>query len=172
MLIASVVRIFLFLAVLGVVVKGVDIVSESNPAAAAFKAAAGNIGYRFFGLVLLCAAVTSVIGCSYTSVSFLKTLFKPVADNEKAVIIALIILSTVIMSITGSPAVLLVLAGAVNGLILPITLAVCLVGSKSKKIMGAGYSHPTVLFILGWIVVAISGYLGVTTFVSKIGTLL
>lgn len=51
MIIATIVRIFLFLAVLGVVVKGVTL-DAANPAADAFKQGAGEIGYRFAGLVL------------------------------------------------------------------------------------------------------------------------
>ncbi|MCD8084413.1 MAG: divalent metal cation transporter, partial [Clostridiales bacterium] len=69
MLIAAVVRVFLFLAVLGVVVRLADGVTldSSNPAADAFRLGAGEIGYRFAGLVLLCAAITSIIGAAYTS---------------------------------------------------------------------------------------------------------
>ena len=76
------------------------------------------------------------------------------------------------MFILGNPAVLLVLAGAVNGLILPITLAICLIAAHKKSIMGENYHHPVVLTILGVIVVILTAYLGVTTVVSKIGTLL
>ena len=79
MIIATIVRIFLFLAVLGVVVKGVTL-DAANPAADAFKQGAGEIGYRFAGLVLLCAAITSIIGAAYTSVSFLKTFSKSIED--------------------------------------------------------------------------------------------
>lgn len=70
-LITSVMRIALFLAVLGVVSKGLHI-DESNPAASVFKLAAGNVGYKIFGLIMWSAAITSVIGAAYTSVSFLK----------------------------------------------------------------------------------------------------
>ena len=79
-------------------------------------------------------------------------------------------MSTVIMILIGQPATLLVLAGALNGLILPITLGICLIAGKKKSIMGQAYKHPTWLLILGIIVVIISAYLGVTTFVSKIGS--
>jgi Mn2+/Fe2+ NRAMP family transporter len=169
--IATIVRIFLFLAVLGVVVKGVTL-DSSNPAADAFLQGAGQIGYRFAGLVLLCAAITSIIGAAYTSVSFLKT-FHPVIDKyENWFVIGFIAVSTLIMLILGNPATLLVLAGAVNGLILPITLGICLIASKKKSIMGETYKHPTWLLILGIIVVVISAYLGITTFVSKIGSLI
>ena len=171
--IATLVRIFLFLAVLGVVVKLADgtILDASNPAADAFRLGAGEIGYRFAGLVLLCAAVTSIIGAAYTSVSFLKTFHPAIAKYENYVIIGFIAVSTIIMVLLGQPATLLVLAGAFNGLILPITLGICLIASKKKSIMGETYKHPTWLLILGIIVVIISAYLGIDTFVSKIGTL-
>ena len=168
--IATIVRIFLFLAVLGVVVKGVTL-DSSNPAADAFRQGAGEIGYRFAGLVLLCAAITSIIGAAYTSVSFLKTFSKGIEKNENIVIIGFIVVSTLIMAFLGNPAVLLVLAGAVNGLILPITLGICLIASQKKSIMGEKYSHPKILLILGITVVVLSAYLGVTTFVSKLGSL-
>ena len=173
MLVASVVRVLLFLAVLGVVVKFTagQALDAANPAADAFKLGAGMIGYRIAGLVLLCAAVTSVIGAAYTSVSFLKTFHSAIDKHENAVIIGFIAVSTLIMVIIGKPALLLVLAGALNGLILPITLGVCLIASKKKSIMGETYKHPTVLLILGVIVVVISAYLGLTTFMSQIGTL-
>ena len=175
--IATIVRILLFLAILGVVIKGaVDLnaVAEgdiANPAAAAFRLGAGELGYRFAGLVIFCAAITSVIGCSYTSVSFMKSI-KFVEKNENWFVIGFIVISCAVMCALGAaPATLLVLAGAINGLILPITLAICLIAGKLKKIMGDAYKHPVVLWVLGWIVVVISGYLGVTTFISKIATL-
>lgn len=170
--VATIVRILLFLAILGVVVKGaVDLSAGINPAAEAFRIGAGELGYRFAGLVIFCAAITSVIGCSYTSVSFMKSI-PFVEKNENWFVIGFIILSTIVMCVLGAaPATLLVLAGAVNGLILPITLAICLIAAKSKKIMGENYKHSWVLLILGIVVVIISGYLGVTTFVAKIGSL-
>lgn len=168
--IATVVRIFLFLAVLGVVVKGVAL-DPANPAADAFKQGAGQLGYRFAGLVLLCAAITSIIGAAYTSVSFLKTFHPAIEKNENWVIIGFIAVSTLVMLLLGSPATLLVVAGALNGLILPITLGICLIASRKKSIMGENYHHPTWLFVLGIIVVIISAYLGITTFVSNLGSL-
>ena len=165
--IATIVRILLFLAILGVVVETATspatTLDASNPAADAFLQGAGQIGDRSFGLVLLCAAVTSIIGCAYTSVSFLKTFSKTIANNEKWFIVGFIALSTVVMALIGQPATLLVLAGALNGLILPITLGVCLIASQKKSIMGENYKHPIVLLILGIIVVVISAYLGITS---------
>lgn len=160
--IATLVRVLLFLAILGVVVKGVSLAAE-NPAADAFRQGAGEIGYRFFGLVLLSAAITSIVGAAYTSVSFLKTFNKNIEKHEKWVIIGFIVVSTIIMAIAGNPATLLILAGSLNGLILPVTLGICLVASQNKSIMGENYRHPKVLLILGIIVVLITAYLGVVS---------
>ncbi len=167
--IATIVRI-LFLAVLGVVVatatSPAHTLDPANPTADAFLQGAGQIGYRFFGLVILCAAITSIVGCAYTSVSFLKTFNKTIEKNEKWFIVGFIAVSTICMALAGQPAVLLVLAGALNGLILPITLGVCLIASQKKSIMGEDYHHPVLLLILGIVVVVVSGYLGITSLSS------
>ena len=160
MIVAAIVRILLFLAVLGVVVKGVTL-DAGNPAADAFFQGAGEIGRRFSGLVLTCAAITSIIGAAYTSVSFLKTFSSKIAEKENLWTIAFIVISTLVMAFLGKPATLLVLAGALNGLILPVTLGVCLVASQNKKIMGENYKHPKLLLILGIVVVVLAAYVGI-----------
>ncbi len=172
-LVAAVVRVLLFLAILGVIAKNAGVTLDaSNPVADAFLLGAGQIGYRFAGLVLSCAAVTSIIGAAYTSVSFLKTFNKNIDAHENQWVIGFIVVSTIIMLLVGTtPAVLLVFAGAFNGLILPITLLICLIAAKSKKIVGENFSYSNVLWVLGLIVVVISGYLGITTFISKIAGL-
>ena len=160
MIVAAIVRILLFLAVLGVVVKGVAL-DAGNPAADAFFQGAGEIGRRFSGLVLTCAAITSIIGAAYTSVSFLKTFSSKIAEKENLWTIAFIVISTLVMAFLGKPATLLVLAGALNGLILPVTLGVCLVASQNKKIVGENYKHPKLLLILGIVVVVLAAYVGI-----------
>ena len=160
MIVAAMVRILLFLAVLGVVVKGVTL-DAGNPAADAFFQGAGEIGRRFSGLVLTCAAITSIIGAAYTSVSFLKTFSPKIAEKENLWTIAFIVISTFVMAFLGKPATLLVLAGALNGLILPVTLGVCLVASQNKKIVGENYKHPKLLLILGIVVVVLAAYVGI-----------
>ena len=157
--VATIVRIFLFLAVLGVVSLGNQL-DAGNPAADAFKIAAGTVGYKIFGLVFLAAALTSIVGAAYTSVSFLKTLFKIVKDNENLFIIGFIVVSTLILIFLGKPVKLLVLAGSLNGLILPITLAITLIASKKEGIVGK-YKHSNILFYLGWVVVLVTAYIGV-----------
>ncbi len=169
MLVAMIVRILLFLAVLGVVAKGAVLSTTGNPAADAFRQGAGEIGYRFAGLVILSAAITSIIGAAYTSVSFLKTFHKSIAAHENAWVIGFIAVSTLIMLIVGTtPAQLLIIAGAVNGLILPISLGICLIASKNKKVVGQDYKHPTWLLIIGIIVVVIAAYFGIKGFGSNI----
>lgn len=164
--VSGIMRILLFLAVLGVVTKMPEIVGsdtwKASPPAAAFQAGAGVIGYKIFGLVIFFAAVTSIIGAAYTSVSFLKTLHPYIMKNEKWFVIGFIAVSTVIMTLLGQPATLLVLAGSVNGLILPITLLTILMASRNKKIVGEDYKHPTILIVLGVAVVILTGYAGIT----------
>ena len=166
--VATIVRIFLFLAVLGVVSLGNQL-DAGNPAADAFKIAAGTVGYKIFGLVFLAAALTSIVGAAYTSVSFLKTLFKVVKDYENLFIIGFIVVSTLIFIFLGKPVKLLVLAGSLNGLILPITLAITLIASKKEGIVGK-YKHSNILFLLGWVVVVVTAYIGVQS-LSKLAEL-
>ena len=168
MSVATIVRVFLFLAVLGVVSLGNQL-DAGNPAADAFKIAAGTIGYKIFGLVFLAAALTSIVGAAYTSVSFLKTLFKIVKDYENLFIIGFIVVSTLILIFLGKPVKLLVLAGSLNGLILPITLAITLIASKKIEIVGK-YKHSNILFLLGWVVVLVTAYIGVQS-LSKLAEL-
>ncbi len=165
------VRILLFLAVLGTCMSGTQwiaenaaaIVEASNPAAEAFRLAAGDFGYRLFGLCLFSAGVSSVVGAAYTSVSFLKTLHPFIAEYERQFVVGFIAFSTLMMVIVGNAAQLLIIAGAFNGLILPVTLSVMLIASRSKRIVGEEYKHPMPLIILGVVVVIISFISGVQT---------
>lgn len=169
-LITSVMRFLLFFAALGIVSQGIKL-SATNPAASVFQAAAGEVGYKFFGVVIWSAAITSVVGASYTSVSFWKTLVPAVRRNEKMVISLFIILSTVIFLAVGNPVNLLILAGAVNGLILPVALAVMLVAAAKLSIVKE-YKHPVTLQAIGWLVVAVMTYMGIVTIQQSIGKLL
>lgn len=168
-LITSLMRFLLFFAALGVVSQGIKL-SAANPAASVFQAAAGELGYKFFGIVIWSAAITSVVGASFTSVSFWKTLVPAIKNNEKIVISAFIVLSTIIFVIVGNPIKLLILAGAVNGLILPIALAVILLAANNSSLMKQ-YKHPFVLQIIGWLVVAAMTYMGFITIEQSLGKL-
>lgn len=91
--VASLVRVCLFLASLGMISQGIAI-DDGNPTASVFQLAAGNFGYRLFGLVMFAAAITSIVGSAYTSVSFIKTFDRRIAKNENWIIIAFILIST------------------------------------------------------------------------------
>lgn len=169
-LITSLMRYILFLAALGVVWQGVKL-SANNPAASVFQSAAGELGYRFFGVVMWSAAITSVVGASYTSVSFWKTISPFVQRNEKMVTSVFIIFSTCIFLFVGQPVKLLVLAGAVNGFILPIALAVILIASRKQRLVG-DYRHPRWLQLIGWMVVVAMGYMSVVVIKESISKLI
>lgn len=159
--ITGIMRTVLFLAALGVVTSGA-VIEAANPPASVFKIAAGNIGYRFFGVVMWSAAITSVVGAAYTSVSFLKTFHPFFERNERALISGFIIFSTVIFVVVGKPVQLLVMAGALNGLILPVALAVILVAARNKALL-KGYVHPLWMQMVGWLVVCAMTVLCVMT---------
>ncbi|MCM3002957.1 NRAMP family divalent metal transporter [Priestia koreensis] len=164
--IASIIRIFLFLAALGVVSQGLAI-NPNNPPASVFQLAAGNIGYKLFGVVMLAAAITSIIGSAYTSVSFIRTFHPAIAKYENWIIIAFIVFSTIVFMTIGQPVKTLVFVGALNGLILPITLTIMLIAAYKKKVVG-DYKHPVWLTIFGWFVVVIMGIMGVYTLIREL----
>ncbi len=160
----AIIRFLLFLASLGVVAMDLTI-DEKNPPASVFQNAAGNIGYKIFGIVLWSAAITSVIGAAYTSVSFLKTFHKKIADYERQAIIGFIVFSTLIFLLIGKPVKILVWAGTINGFILPVGLSLILIASRNKRITG-DYVHPLWMQIAGWLVVAIMLYFTMQTLIS------
>jgi Mn2+/Fe2+ NRAMP family transporter len=157
--ISTLMRFVLFLAIVGVLSHGA-VLEADNPAAGVFRAAAGEVGFRVFGVILWSAAISSVVGAAYTSVSFFKT-FHPVFERyERACISVFIVLSTAIFVFVGKPTQLLVVAGAINGLILPLALAIVLVAAASPRLM-RGYRHPRWMLVAGWVVVAVMGSLSV-----------
>lgn len=160
-LITSIMRYVLFLAALGVVWGGVKL-AAGNPAASVFQSAAGELGYKFFGIVIWIAAITSVVGASFTSVSFWKTLHPVIAKQEKVIISLFIIASTLIFISDPRPVKLLVFAGAANGIILPIALAVILIAATKSSIM-KGYKHPVWMQLIGWLVVIAMSWMSFLT---------
>jgi len=165
-LITSFMRFILFLAALGVVWGGIKL-SASNPAASVFQSAAGEIGYKFFGVVIWIAAITSVVGASFTSVSFWKTLHPAIAKNDKIIISLFIITSTIIFIVYPQPKDLLVFAGAANGIILPVALAVILFAATRPSIMKE-YKHPVWMQVIGWLVVIVMGWMSIYNIIQSI----
>ncbi|ANU09141.1 hypothetical protein BBH88_01735 [Planococcus antarcticus DSM 14505] len=167
--IASLMRIILFLAVLGVVSQGIAL-DPANPPASVFQLAAGNVGYKIFGIVMWAAAVTSVVGAAYTSVSFIRS-FSPVLEKyNRLLIISFIVISTSVFVIIGQPVLILILVGSVNGLILPIALGVMLIAAHKVKIVG-DYKHPLWMTIFGVIIVVAMSWMGIYTLMNGIPAL-
>lgn len=160
-LLASVMRILLFLAALAVVSKGLSL-DSGNPAASVFQLAAGRIGYLIFGLVMWSAAITSVVGSAYTTISFFKSLHPAFEKNERRMLIAFVVVALLIFITLGKPVKTLVVVGALNGFILPIALIIILLASFNKKITG-DYKHPLWLKIVGAAVTAFTLYLSLKT---------
>ncbi|CAD5377214.1 Uncharacterized membrane protein YcsG [Pseudomonas sp. OF001] len=144
----GVVRICLFLATLGVVSQGVKL-DPGNPASSVFAHALGAFGYKAFGLVLLAAAVSSVIGAAYTSVSFLHSVHSSVRNHSQRWVIAFIVCSTLIYCLVGKPVQVLVVAGALNALVLPLALGCILWAAHQQRIVGSQYQHPRWMLVFG-----------------------
>ena len=156
----GIMRYLLFLTVLGVVAAGASL-DPKNPAADAFRAGAGEIGYRVFGLILWSAAITSVVGASYTSASFLRSLFPCVEQYHRLWIIGFILCSTFVFISVGRPVAILVAVGSLNALILPLSLIAVLLASRRAAIVGE-YRHPLWMTISGYLTAAFTAWLGVT----------
>lgn len=161
-IVTGVVRILLFLAVLGVVSGGAAIADASNPPAAAFQHAAGEVGLRLFGMIMWAAAISSVIGASYTSATFITGFSERLQRRSTWVVAAFIAVSAAAFLLLGkAPDTLLVMAGAVNGLILPVGLALMLwVGWRRSADLLHGYRYPRWLLALGAAVWVLTMYMG------------
>jgi Mn2+/Fe2+ NRAMP family transporter len=158
-LITAVIRYFLFLATLGIILAGAQI-NPDNPTASIFENAAGQFGKQMFGLMIWSAAITSVVGAAYTSISFLRS-FHPLLEKYHTYLtIIFILISTTVFLFVGKPVKVLIFVGTLNGFVLPIALAILLVASTKSRIMGL-YRHPYFLQIIGWIVVLVMVGLGI-----------
>lgn len=164
--VTGVMRYILFLAILGVAASGVVIDTSgqgANPAAQAFQAAAGQLGLRAFGLVLWAAAITSVIGAAYTSMSFITAFMPGISERGRnlATVLFIALSLSVYLMLGTAPAALLVFAGGFNGLILPIGLSIFVyVGWRRSDLMG-GYHYPRWLLTLGAVTCILTWYMAV-----------
>lgn len=129
--IASAMRLLLFLAALGAITNGA-ILDKANPAASIFESAAGNVGLQIFGLVIWAASITSVVGASFTSISFATHWHKTIQKNQNKIVIAFIFLSTLFLALFDKPVKVLLFAGAANGLVLAISFLLLLSATYVK----------------------------------------
>lgn len=156
-ILSGIMRIGLYAAVLGVVVTGF-VPDAGNPAASVFQQALGDNGRRIFGLILWSAAITSVVGASYTSVSFLESWHPAIVKHRQWMIVAFIIVATAVFAGFGNPVKILVLAGAVNAFVLPLALILVLLAISYRKWL-PNYRHPLWLSISGWVITALLLYM-------------
>jgi len=161
-LITALIRYLLFLATLGIVLAGASI-NPDNPAASVFENAAGAFGKQLFGLMIWAAAITSVVGAAYTSISFLRSFHPFVERYQSYITIVFILISTILFLLVGRPVKVLVFVGTLNGFVLPIALAILLVAGRKQRLMGS-YKHSVPLQIAGWAVVFILLAMGFNVF--------
>lgn len=163
-IVTGIMRAILFLAVLGVVHGGATL-AEDNPAASAFQQAAGEFGLRAFGIIFWAAAITSVIGASYTTVSFLTTQ-RTAPRTRDLMTVAFIVVGTILFLVLGkAPVKLLVFAGGFNGLILPLGFTAILWVAWRRRDLLRGYAYPRWLLIVGvlaWLLTLWLGWQSIT----------
>lgn len=132
----------------------------------AFQHAAGDIGLRIFGAVLWAASISSVIGASYTSATFLVENKPEKKRLQNWVTIIFILISCSVFIVLGTaPAILLVFAGAFNGLVLPVgfTLMIYVAIFRQKDLL-KGYKYPVWLIVVGVIGLVIAWFLAYVSF--------
>ncbi|MEK7401807.1 MAG: NRAMP family divalent metal transporter [Gemmatimonadota bacterium] len=164
--VASVMRVVLFLGALGVVAAGTKL-DPANPPADVFRRVAGSVGFRMFGVVMWAAAITSVVGSAYTSVSFLRSMHRTLEQRWRTVTIVFIVVSTAVFLVVGRPVKILVAVGAVNALVLPLSLGAMLLASRRRAIVG-DYQHPAWLVWSGVVVALGMAALGAWTVVTEL----
>jgi Mn2+/Fe2+ NRAMP family transporter len=164
---ASVMRLLLFLAALGVITAGNQL-DPANPAASVFQLAAGQMGYKLFGIIIWAAGISSVVGSAYTSVSFIKSFHSLILKREREIIVAFIGISCCIFIAVGKPVTILLAVGAINGFILPIALGVMLIAAYREKVIGS-YKQPLWLTLLGVMVVVTMAWMSVGAIMQMSG---
>jgi Mn2+/Fe2+ NRAMP family transporter len=139
-IVTGVIRILLFLAILGWSPAAPSSRAKTRRPGLRDRSRTG--GLRLFGVILWAASITSVIGSAYTSVSFITS---PRTDPRRRSLYtcAFIRRLRVRVPLLGqAPTTLLILAGAVNGLILPVGFAVILWVAWRRRDLLDGYRYP------------------------------
>jgi Mn2+/Fe2+ NRAMP family transporter len=152
-------RYLLFIGTLSILLTGTTL-DPNNPTASVFENTFGAYGKSIFGVIIWAASLTSVIGATYTSISFLKDFHPWIQKNTKLVAIVFILVSSSINLIFGKPVNLLLLAGYVNGFILPLGLIIVLFGIQKLPIY-KNFKYNFVFKIFTWLIVLILLYFSI-----------
>ncbi|WP_425465988.1 NRAMP family divalent metal transporter [Nesterenkonia populi] len=164
-IVASVIRYLLFLSILGVVtaysVTQIEETGQDNVAASAFLLVLGEWGLRVFGVAFWVAAITSILGATYTSVSFITTQKTSPRVRAGMLIGFLVLTCGIYLTLGQAPATLLIMAGAFNGAVLPLGFAVILIAAwfRRETLLG-GYKYPKWLLISGTLIWLLTIYMG------------
>jgi Mn2+/Fe2+ NRAMP family transporter len=90
--------------------------------------------------------------------------------QTRGLIIGFIVISTTVFLLVGRPVTILILVGALNGLILPVSLGAMLIAARRPALLN-GYTHPAALTWAGIVVAAAMAGLGVYTLVTQVPSL-
>jgi Mn2+/Fe2+ NRAMP family transporter len=159
-IITGLMRWVLFLAVLGVVASGASL-SVDRPVFDAFRYGAGDLGFVLSALIFWSAAITSVVGCAYTAISFLGNVPERWRPRLIVLFILLSLAATLLfLQMNWPPTRLLIFAGTLNGVLLPVVLGVVLLAAQRRSLMGT-YHHPrwaSAFGVLAWVVSVFFAY--------------
>ena len=111
------------------------------------------------------AAITSVIGAAYTSMSFLSAFKGDISERarNRATVVFIAVSLAVFLLMGTAPAALLVFAGGFNGLILPLGMTIfMIIGWRRADLLG-GVPYPKWLLVLGTAVCVLTWYMGVVS---------
>jgi Mn2+/Fe2+ NRAMP family transporter len=156
LLITAIVRYGFFLAVLGIVAGGYSW-NDAQPALNFFSAIQGRWASHFFGIVIWVAAITSVIGCTYTSVSFADGWVKDFSIHRHKYMWVFLVVSFLLLMIAGRPVSWLIYAGTINGMLLPITLIILLIAAKRLPVQLPA-AFRLLVFIVALLLLALTVY--------------
>ena len=138
----------------------------------------GNVGGVALGFnaIGLNEKIGAVIAGCLGIIIFVNKNAKTIMDKVATVLAAVILLTVATVAVISKPpvgeavsslaqlgnaAALLIIAGAFNGLILPVTLGVMLIAGHNKRIVGESYHHPLWMTVLGAVVTLVALYAGI-----------
>ncbi len=156
-------RVFLFIGTLGVIAAG-NSINVDNPTASVFLSIFGDWGKILFGLMIWFAAVTSLIGCTYTSVSFLIDVNPFFEKHKKTLTFLFVFLPSFFFIFNGKPVNLLMYAGYFNSFILPFALIMVILGLYKNHMKG--YQHPRFLFFGSILIILTMLYFSINLLLS------
>ncbi|MFD1065175.1 Nramp family divalent metal transporter [Oceanobacillus locisalsi] len=158
----------------GALIQGTEVTSVVQ-LASPLEPLMGNLAPLFVSIGLFAAgfssAIASPMGAAVTVSSFMRWEGGFANKKYKAVFSAVIILGIITSAIEFEPLEVLLVAQALNGIILPVIAIFIMIVVNKKNAMGK-YVNQLWLNILGWLVTAVVAFLGTYSLVDAINTFL